>query len=395
MAKRQGHDKLKFKKKSRENMPHKDLLPGIDYEVLNDCEDLEEQEEQVKVFEEEISVERVVKNEEEGEINEEHERFFEDDLIEGMIEEPEEDDTEQAIDKLIEAFPEDVIVEGEELLQEVADNNDKEQEMNDRPIREQREPNRLIYRQVTIHGTIKVGKMNFQQAIHEQEHNLFAQMVRQIAGIYYLGHESLVMAQLMEEISTRYSLMTQHMLHKGLKIFRERSVKAIGKEVGQLHNRTCFRPISIKTMTTNKHRKAQVALAYLGEKGNGDVKGIVVFNGKPTREYLGKEDSTSPTASVESVFLTCVIHAHKGRDIMSADVPNAFIQAIFPRTPGQDRTVMKITGKLVDILVNMHPNVYRNYVVLKKGKRVLYAEILKAIYGMLEAALLWYQQFRP
>ena len=136
------------------------------------------------------------------------------------------------------------------------------------------------------------------------------------------------MAQLMEEIAAQHSLMTQHLLHKGLKIFRENSVKAIDEEVGKPHDRTCFRPISMKSMNANKHRKAQVALAHLDKKGNGDVKGRAAFNGKLTREHLGKEDSVSPTVSAESVFLTCVVDAHKEWDVMSADTPNAFLQAM-------------------------------------------------------------------
>ena len=79
---------------------------------------------------------------------------------------------------------------------------------------------------------------------------------------------------------------------------------------------------------------------------------------------------------------------------MLADVPNIFIQGAFSREPDEDRTTMKTMGKLVDILVNMHPEVYKDYIVTEKGKRVLYAEIPKAIYGMLEATLLWYWQFR-
>ena len=98
-------------------------------------------------------------------------------------------------------------------------------------------------------------------------------------------------------------------------------------------------------------------------------------------------------ASMESIFLTCIIDAFENRDVMSAAVPNVFIHAIFSRNPGEDRKIMKITGKLVDILVNMYPEVYKDYVVLEKGKRVLYVEILKAIYGIMEAALLWYRQF--
>ena len=55
---------------------------------------------------------------------------------------------------------------------------------------------------------------------------------------------------------------------------------------------------------------------------------------------------------------------------------------------------MKITGVLVDILIKVAPNEYAGSVVMEKGQRVIYVEILRAIYGMLESALVWYKQFR-
>ena len=54
---------------------------------------------------------------------------------------------------------------------------------------------------------------------------------------------------------------------------------------------------------------------------------------------------------------------------------------------------MKITGLLVDYMIEMDPS-YRNYVVMEKGKRVIYVVILRAIYGMLEASLLFYKKIR-
>jgi hypothetical protein len=55
---------------------------------------------------------------------------------------------------------------------------------------------------------------------------------------------------------------------------------------------------------------------------------------------------------------------------------------------------MKITGVLVDMLANINPELFGPAVVLENRKKVLYVEVLKAIYGMLEAALLWYETFR-
>ena len=215
-----------------------------------------------------------------------------------------------------------------------------------------------------------------------------------MTGMQYADFEAVVMVQIIKQVTSEYSLAQQYMLHKGLKKFCKEGERAVGKEVGQLHNCACWVPISVADMNANKRRRAQLALAHLSEKSSGEIKGQLVFNRKPTREYLGKEDSASQTASIEAIFLTCIINAYKYQDTMLADVPNAFIQAVFLRESGEDRTIMKITGRLVDILVNMHLEVYKDYVVIEKGKQVLYVEILKAIYGMLEAALCWYRQFR-
>ena len=56
--------------------------------------------------------------------------------------------------------------------------------------------------------------------------------------------------------------------------------------------------------------------------------------------------------------------------------------------------IMKITGPLVDLLIQAAPNVYTGYVTYEHGKRVLYLLVLRAIYGMIVAALLWYKKFR-
>ena len=46
------------------------------------------------------------------------------------------------------------------------------------------------------------------------------------------------------------------------------------------------------------------------------------------------------------------------------------------------------------MLVQLSPEIYGPYVVFEKQRRVIYVQVLKAIYGMLQAALLWYNKFR-
>jgi len=134
---------------------------------------------------------------------------------------------------------------------------------------------------------------------------------------------------------------------------------------------------------------------FLTEKRDGSIKGRMVYNGKPTREWLSREDSASPTAALESIMLTAIVSAQEGRDVMTADVPNAFVQTEMPELEdGEERVTMKITGVLVDLLVKMNPEVYGPYVVYENGRKTLYVQVLRALYGMLIASLLWYQKFK-
>ena len=94
-------------------------------------------------------------------------------------------------------------------------------------------------------------------------------------------------------------------------------------------------------------------------------------------------------------MLTVTIDAHENRDVMSADVPNAFIQTEMPEIKqGEDRVKMKITGVLVDILIQLDPQLYGPHVVYERERKVLYVQELQAIYGMLTASLLWYLKFK-
>jgi hypothetical protein len=95
-------------------------------------------------------------------------------------------------------------------------------------------------------------------------------------------------------------------------------------------------------------------------------------------------------------MLTAVIDAHEERNVMTCDISNAFIQALMPEVKdGDERVMMKITGVLVDMLVELNPALY-GPVVNKRNRRnkALYVQVMRAIYGMLEAAILWYKKFR-
>jgi hypothetical protein len=232
-------------------------------------------------------------------------------------------------------------------------------------------------------------------------HNLVCQVKPEKEKIIeYRSCQAMLIARFIQDITMNVnqhgaSFAQQYMLQKGLKVFGEKGHDASKKEIDQLHKRTCFAPLKVREMKPLERKKAQMALMFLTEKRDKSVKGRMVYNGKPTREWLLREDAASPTAALESIMITGVIEAKEERDVMRCDIPNAFIQALLrKKDPGEDRVVMKITGVLVDMLVDINPKLYGPAVVLENQKKVLYVEVLKAIYGMLKAALLWYKTFR-
>ncbi len=91
-------------------------------------------------------------------------------------------------------------------------------------------------------------------------------------------------------------------------------------------------------------------------------------------------------------MLTCVIDADENRDVAIVDIPNAFVQTVVEDE--KDRAFIRIRGPLVDILVALAPDVYREYVTIrKKGEKQSLVQCLNALYGTMVALLLYYKKF--
>jgi hypothetical protein len=90
---------------------------------------------------------------------------------------------------------------------------------------------------------------------------------------------------------------------------------------------------------------------FLKEKRDGKIKGRTVAGGNKQRDYISKEDASSPTVATESVLLSCIIDAEEERDVAVIDIPNAFVQTHVEEE--KDMAIIKLRGVLVDILVEM------------------------------------------
>ena len=88
-----------------------------------------------------------------------------------------------------------------------------------------------------------------------------------------------------------------------------------------------------------------------------------------------------------------IIDAYEERDVAIADIPGAYLHAEMPK--GKN-VLLKLEGEFVDIMCSVNPEHVKNIVYERKGRKmvkVLYLKVLRAIYGCLESALLWYNLY--
>jgi hypothetical protein len=69
------------------------------------------------------------------------------------------------------------------------------------------------------------------------------------------------------------------------------------------------------------------------------------------------------------------------------------MQTDIKKKPNGKKTIMKMQGQLVNMLVNISPEDYHNFVCMEGNHKVLYAKMLKALYGMLQSSPLYYKKF--
>ena len=185
---------------------------------------------------------------------------------------------------------------------------------------------------------------------------------------------------------------------RGFKVFGQAAVAAIIKEFSQLNDgavpgKPVVVPIDVTTITSKEKEKALSAVNLIKEKRSGDIKGRTCVDGSKQRKYLKPDESvSSPTVSTESLIATLLIDAYEQREVAIFDVPGAFLQAELKKKDDNERVLMRLEGEFVDIMCDINPEHIPN-VTYERGKKVLYLEILQAIYGCLESSLRWYELY--
>ena len=118
----------------------------------------------------------------------------------------------------------------------------------------------------------------------------------------------------------------------------------------QFHDREVVKPLPPSEITSTVKETALGYLMFLKKNRNGIIKGRICADGRPQRLCKSKDETSSPTACIESIFLTTIVDAHEERDVAVVDIPGAFLQ-----TKPIDGTIIKLQGAVVNILLRINP----------------------------------------
>ena len=153
----------------------------------------------------------------------------------------------------------------------------------------------------------------------------------------------------------------------------------------QLHGRRVLKPRRKRDFTDKELRRMLEYIMTIKAKNDGTVKGRGCADGRKERAWVPKEDASFPTPAPESVFLSCAIDAKEARDVATLDIPGMFLQT--KAKPGSLYLVLR--GEMLEILLTVAPE-FEKFVEVVNGRRVLFCECDKALYGSLEAGKLSY-----
>jgi len=120
-------------------------------------------------------------------------------------------------------------------------------------------------------------------------------------------------------------VMAQLSMKAAIKKWGEKAKFAISKEMKQLHWRNSYVPKHYHTLTKKQKDRLLESHIFVEEKRDGTIKARKVIGGNKQRDYITKQDVSSPTVTAEAVMLTCVIDAQENRDVAVVDIEEPLI----------------------------------------------------------------------
>ena len=199
-----------------------------------------------------------------------------------------------------------------------------------------------------------------------------------------------VVEEVAEELNSRTeSLALNNMsVKKALRMHGAEAKEAILKEFRSLFvDKEALKPVKQSSLTSEQKKKLLRSHMFLKAKHDGrgefeKLKGRLVGDGS-TQDRAPYEHLESPTANIESVFMILELASRKKMRATKVDFTAAYLNATIDEG---DEIMMWLTPELTAMLVVEFPEL--GGFVDNHGRLVV--RILKALYGLVQSAALWF-----
>jgi hypothetical protein len=168
----------------------------------------------------------------------------------------------------------------------------------------------------------------------------------------------------------------------GIKQFGQEAISSISKEMTQLHEKGVFTPVKYEDLTPKQKVRVLRSLMFLKRKRDSSLKARFVANGSIQIRELAAIDPSSPTVSIEALFMSAAIDAFEKRVVATVDVEGAYLHS---KMVGE--VLMKIDPVISKILFSID----KRYEKFQLADGSLVVKLDKALYGCIESARLFYE----
>jgi hypothetical protein len=180
-------------------------------------------------------------------------------------------------------------------------------------------------------------------------------------------------------------------LHLKLKQAREKystaADEAVKKEAQQMLQKKVWELVGSKHLSREQKKSIIRSSLFLKEKFTSKgffdkLKARLVAGGHmQDRSIYAVDETTSPTASLQSVYLVAGIAAAEGRKVASMDVGGAYLNADLEK-----EIYMRLQSDFVDVLSQLNPE----YSMTREPDGSAIVKLKKALYGLAESSKLWF-----
>ena len=130
---------------------------------------------------------------------------------------------------------------------------------------------------------------------------------------------------------------------------------------------------------------------FLKRKRSGKMKGRGCADGRPQRDYITKEESSSPTVPLYALMGSCVMDAVDDRKIITVEIPGAFLQGDCSQDEHPGYIIFE--GIMVEMICQIDPSYHKNVIWSRDyKKKFLYGRLVRAVYGTLLGAIIFYNK---